>query len=55
MTETIISEELPQIKIQTDRGEIILELFEDEAPNTVANMISPVSYTHLTLPTIYSV
>ena len=33
MTETIISEELPQIKIQTDRGEIILELFEDEAPN----------------------
>ena len=40
MTETIISEELPQIKIQTDRGEIILELFEDEAPNTVANMIS---------------
>ena len=51
MTETIISEELPQIKIQTDRGEIILELFEDEAPNTVAT----VSYTHLTLPTIYSV
>ena len=40
MTETIISEELPQIKIQTDGGEIILELFEDEAPNTVANMIS---------------
>ena len=40
MTETIISEELPQIKIQTDRGEIILELFEDEAPTTVANMIS---------------
>ena len=40
MSETIISEELPQIQIQTDRGEIILELFEDEAPNTVANMIS---------------
>ena len=40
MTETIISDELPQIQIQTDRGEISLELFEDEAPNTVANIIS---------------
>ena len=40
MTETINSEELPQIQIQTDRGEITLELFEDETPNTVANMIS---------------
>jgi len=40
MSKTIISEELPQIQIQTDRGEINLELFEDEAPNTVANMIS---------------
>ena len=40
MTETKISDELPQIEIQTDRGEICLELFEEEAPNTVANMIS---------------
>ena len=40
MTETIISDELPQIQMQTDRGEITLELFEDETPNTVANMIS---------------
>jgi len=40
MTETLISEELPQIQMQTDRGEITLELFEDETPNTVANMIS---------------
>ena len=40
MTETIISEEIPQIQMQTDRGEITLELFEDETPNTVANMIS---------------
>ena len=30
MTETIISEELPQIQIQTDRGEITLEMFEDD-------------------------
>ena len=40
MTETLISEKLPQIQMQTDRGEITLELFEDETPNTVANMIS---------------
>ena len=40
MTETLISEELPQIQMQTDQGEITLELFEDETPNTVANMIS---------------
>ena len=40
MTETIISDELPHIQMQTDRGEINLVLFEDEAPNTVANIIS---------------
>ena len=40
MSETIISDELPQIQIQTDRGEINFEMFEDEAPNTVANIIS---------------
>ncbi len=33
-------EALPQIRIQTNRGAITLELFEDDAPNTVANMIS---------------
>jgi len=40
MSEAQISDELPQIKIQTDRGNMIIELFEDDAPNTVANMIS---------------
>ena len=30
---------LPSIKMQTSQGEIHIELFEDEAPNTVANMI----------------
>lgn len=40
MSETQISEALPQIQIQTDQGNISIELFEDEAPNTVANMIS---------------
>ena len=40
MIETQISEKLPKIQIQTDRGNITIEMFEDEAPNTVANMIS---------------
>jgi peptidyl-prolyl cis-trans isomerase B (cyclophilin B) len=31
---------LPQITIRTAKGDIVLELFEDEAPNTVANFIS---------------
>lgn len=33
-------EQLPRVKLMTSRGEIILELFENEAPNTVANFIS---------------
>tara|TARA_B100002049_G_scaffold136765_1_gene101354 strand:- start:1979 stop:2467 length:489 start_codon:yes stop_codon:yes gene_type:complete len=40
MNETQISEKLPKIQIQTERGNITIEMFEDEAPNTVANMIS---------------
>ena len=39
MSDMIISEELPQIQIQTERGNMIIEMFEDHAPNTVANMI----------------
>ena len=40
MSETQIPEKLPQIQIQTERGNITIEMFEEEAPNTVANMIS---------------
>ena len=40
MSETQISEKLPKIQIQTERGNMTIEMFEDEAPNTVANMIS---------------
>lgn len=32
--------DLPQVKIETSKGEMVVELFEDEAPNTVANFIS---------------
>ena len=31
---------LPRVAIETDKGKIVLELFEDQAPNTVANFIS---------------
>ena len=39
MSETKISDGLPLIQIQTDRGNMTIEMFEDDAPNTVANMI----------------
>ena len=39
MSETKITDGLPQIQIQTDRGNMTIEMFEDDAPNTVANMI----------------
>ncbi|MEN6458780.1 MAG: peptidylprolyl isomerase [Thermoguttaceae bacterium] len=32
--------DLPRVKLQTNKGEIELELFENEAPNTVANFLS---------------
>ena len=40
MSETETSARLPQIQIQTDCGNMTVEMFEDDAPNTVANMIS---------------
>jgi cyclophilin family peptidyl-prolyl cis-trans isomerase len=32
--------QLPRVAIKTSRGDILLELFENEAPNTVANFVS---------------
>ncbi len=32
--------QLPQVLFKTNKGDILLELFENEAPNTVANFIS---------------
>lgn len=32
-------ERLPRVKIETNQGSIVVELFEDEAPETVANFI----------------
>jgi len=34
-----MAEPLPQVTIHTEKGDIVLELAEDEAPNTVANFI----------------
>ena len=34
------ADDLPRVRFETDQGEIVLELFENEAPNTVANFIS---------------
>jgi len=31
---------LPRVKMETSKGDVVLELFENEAPNTVANFIS---------------
>jgi cyclophilin family peptidyl-prolyl cis-trans isomerase len=33
-------EPLPRVKLHTSQGDIVVELFENEAPNTVANFIS---------------
>ena len=32
--------DLPQVMLKTSKGEVVIELYEDEAPNTVANFIS---------------
>jgi peptidyl-prolyl cis-trans isomerase B (cyclophilin B) len=38
--ETPMTEPLPQVTMQTSKGNLVLELAEDDAPNTVANFIS---------------
>jgi cyclophilin family peptidyl-prolyl cis-trans isomerase len=32
--------DLPKVKLQTEHGDIVIALFEDQAPNTVANFIN---------------
>jgi len=34
------ADDLPRVKITTSKGDVVMELFENEAPNTVANFIS---------------
>ncbi|MBL8890508.1 MAG: peptidylprolyl isomerase [Planctomycetaceae bacterium] len=33
-------DDLPRVKFETTAGDIIIELYEDQAPNTVANFVS---------------
>lgn len=40
------ADNLPRVKLTTDKGEIVIELFEDQAPNTVANFISLIEKKH---------
>ena len=34
-----LADDLPRVKLETTRGDIVIELFENEAPKTVANFI----------------
>lgn len=34
------ADDLPRVKLETSKGTLVVELFENEAPNTVANFIS---------------
>ena len=34
------ADDLPRVKIETSKGDIVVELFEEEAPNTVANFVN---------------
>jgi cyclophilin family peptidyl-prolyl cis-trans isomerase len=34
------ADDLPRVKITTSKGDVVVELFENEAPNTVANFIA---------------
>src|SRR5262249_4818547 len=52
------ADDLPRVKLTTTKGEIVVELFENEAPQTVANFLSLVksgfyegSPFHRVLPT----
>ena len=34
------ADDLPRVLLKTNKGDIVIELFENQAPNTVANFIS---------------
>jgi cyclophilin family peptidyl-prolyl cis-trans isomerase len=36
----VSDKDLPQVLMETSKGDVVLELFEDNAPNTVANFVS---------------
>ena len=38
--EEFIKNDLPRVRIETNKGDIVIELFENEAPNTIGNFVS---------------
>ncbi len=51
------ADDLPRVKLTTTKGDIVIELFENEAPNTVGNFISLVKkgfYDNLTFHRVIS-
>lgn len=44
--EEALKNDLPRVELKTNKGDIILELFENEAPETVGNFISVVESGH---------
>lgn len=44
--EDAMADDLPRVKLNTTAGEIVLELYENEAPNTVRNFVSLVESGH---------
>ncbi len=40
------ADDLPRVKLVTNKGEIVIELFEDQAPNTIANFITLIESGH---------
>lgn len=48
-------DDLPRVQLETDAGNIVIELFENEAPETVANYISLVKSGYYDNTSFYSV
>ena len=43
-----VADDLPRVKLTTSRGDIVIELFENEAPESVANFITLVKQSYYT-------
>lgn len=54
-TKEAAADDLPRVKLETEVGDIVVELYENEAPETVANYISLVESGYFDNTTFYSV
>lgn len=55
LAEEAAKDDLPRVQLETDVGNIVIELFENEAPETVANYISLVESGYYDNTSFYSV